>query len=41
MDTENGHVDITGGEEGGMNWEVSIDIYTLVCKPDSKWEPAL
>ena len=27
-DVENGCVD-TGGEGGGMNWEVRIDIYTL------------
>ena len=30
-DIENGHV-ITGQEgDGGMNWEVRIDIYTLPC----------
>ena len=28
-DIGSGHVDILG--EGGMNWEISIDIYTLPC----------
>ena len=31
-DVENGCVDLGGGEgEGGMNWEIGIDIYTLPC----------
>ena len=28
---ENTHVDTTGEGEGGMNWEMRIDIYTLPC----------
>ena len=24
-------MDTKGGNEGGMNWEIGIDIYTLVC----------
>ena len=30
-DIENGHVDTVGGGEGGTNWEMRIDIYTLPC----------
>ena len=28
-DIENGHVDTEGEGEGGMNWEIRTDIYTL------------
>ena len=28
---ENGHVDTVREGEGGMNWEIRIDIYTLPC----------
>ena len=28
---ENGHVDTGGEGEGGMNWEIRTDIYTLPC----------
>ena len=24
-------MDIKGGRGGGMNWEIGIDIYTLLC----------
>ena len=30
-DVVNGLVDVAGEGEGGMNWESSIDIYTLPC----------
>ena len=30
-DLENGCVDMVGGEVGGMNWEIGIDIHTLPC----------
>ena len=30
-DSENGHVDTAGEGEGVMNWEIGIDIYTLIC----------
>ena len=30
-DVVNGPVDVAGEGEGGMNWESSIDIYTLPC----------
>ena len=29
-DVENGHVDTGGEVEGGMTWEMGIDIYTLL-----------
>ena len=29
VDLENGHVDTVGEGEGGTNWEIRIDIYTL------------
>ena len=28
---ENTHVDATEEGEGGMNWEMRIDVYTLPC----------
>ena len=28
---ENRHVDAAGEEEGGTDWQSSIDIYTLLC----------
>ena len=31
VDIENGYVDTGGEGEGGMNWEIRIDIYTLLC----------
>ena len=31
IDIENGHVDTGGEGEGGTNWEIRIDIYTLPC----------
>ena len=31
--TENRHVDMVGGGEGGMNWEIRFDINTsTICK---------
>ena len=30
-DIENGCMDTRGGRRGGMNWEIGIDIYTLLC----------
>ena len=36
---ENGHVEIVGGWESGMNWDSSINICTLPCERDSSWEP--
>ena len=35
-DVENKHMDAEGGKQrmrggGGMNWEIGIDIYTLIC----------
>ena len=36
IDVENKHMDTKGGkggggDGGGMNWEIGIDIYTLIC----------
>ena len=31
IDVENGRMDTVWGEGGGMNWEIGIDIYTLLC----------
>ena len=31
-DVEKGYWDMMWGEEGGMNWERSIKIYTRTCK---------
>ena len=28
---DNGHVDTAGKGEGGTNWEIKTDIYTLSC----------
>ena len=30
MDTKEGESDVGGGG-GGMNWEIGIDMYTLIC----------
>ena len=30
-DAENKRMDTKGGRGGGMNWEVGINIYTLMC----------
>ena len=30
-DVENKHTDTKGEKGDGMNWEVGIDIYTLLC----------
>ena len=30
-DIENRAVGVIGGEEGGANWEIGIDIYILPC----------
>ena len=30
-DIENGYVDTAGREGGGMNWEITAEIYTLPC----------
>ena len=30
-DVENKRMDTKGGKLGGMNWEIGIDIYTLIC----------
>ena len=30
-DVENKLTDTKGGREGGMNWEIGIDICTLLC----------
>ena len=30
-DVENGCVDTGGEREGGMNWEIRFDMYTLMC----------
>ena len=30
-DGESKHMDTKGGRECGMNWEIGIDIYTLIC----------
>ena len=30
MDTKGGKC-VGGGGGGGMNWEIGIDIYTLIC----------
>ena len=39
---ENGLMDTAGEGEGEMNWESSIDIYTVSCvKIDSQWEAAI
>ena len=29
VDIENRHLDTEGEGEGGMNWEIRVDIYTL------------
>ena len=29
-DVENKHMDTKGAEWGGMNWEIGIDVYTLL-----------
>ena len=31
VDVENGHVDTVGEEEGGTNWEIRFDMFTLPC----------
>ena len=31
VDVETGHVDKAEEGEGGTNWEIRIDIYTLPC----------
>ena len=31
LDVENKHMDTKGGGGGGMNWEIGIDMYTLIC----------
>ena len=31
IDVENGRMDTVWGEGGGMNWEIGIDMYTLMC----------
>ena len=31
IDVEDRHVDTVGEGEGGMNWEIRIDLYTLPC----------
>ena len=42
IDVENGHVDTGWEGEGGTNWEITMDIYTLPCvKIDSQWEHAI
>ena len=32
-DVENKHMDTKGGKQGGggMNWEIGIDMYTIIC----------
>ena len=30
-DVENNLMDTKGGRRGGMNWEIGIDMYTLLC----------
>ena len=30
-DVENKPMDTKGGKGGGMNWEIEIDVYTLIC----------
>ena len=30
-EVENKYMDTRGEGEGGMNWEIGIDIYTLLC----------
>ena len=30
-DVENKHMDTKAGKEGGINWKVGIDMYTLLC----------
>ena len=30
-DVENKRMDTKGGREGGMNWEIGINIYSLLC----------
>ena len=30
-DVENKHMDTKEGKEGGINWKVGIDMYTLLC----------
>ena len=42
VDIGNKLVDTVGEEEGGMNWESSIETYTLLpCKIESQWEFAV
>ena len=31
VDVQNGHVDPGGDGEGGTNWEITTDIYTVPC----------
>ena len=31
MDTKGGKWQGVGGGSGGMNWEIGIDIYTIIC----------
>ena len=31
MDTKGGKLRRAGGGGGGMNWEIGIDMYTLMC----------
>ena len=31
LDTKRMDVCVGGGGGGGMNWEIGIDIYTLIC----------
>ena len=31
MDTKGGKWLVGGGGGGGMNWEIGIDVYTLIC----------
>lgn len=30
-DVENKHMNTKGGGEGGMNWEIEINMHTLSC----------
>ena len=30
-DVENRRMDTKGGRSGGMDWEIGIDVYTLLC----------
>ena len=31
MDTKVGNRGVGGASRGGMNWEIGIDIYALIC----------